>query len=126
MSFLYQLNRETESRSRKNFKEKNNPTPKPEILVDVYVVEEGYVIKALLPGVVNEDLEIALEDDLRTLSITSKRIFDLEGQCEALSAECGWGELSRTIVLPKKIDAETVDAILHNGVLSITLSDYSE
>jgi HSP20 family protein len=88
--------------------------------VDVWSVGDDLRLRALLPGVRPEDLEITVEGDRLTL----------RGKIEAAGApsEGRWirrermaGTFERTLELPFSIDADAVKAQLAHGVLEMEL-----
>ena len=91
-------------------------TPK----VDVVEREGKLVVKADLPGVKQEDIEIALDD--QTLTITARRVEEREWEDERYHhIEREVGELYRALRLPAGIDANTIEATYEAGVLELTI-----
>ncbi len=87
---------------------------------DVKETKDGYVFHADVPGVKDEDLEIALTGN--RLSISGRREQENREQNEAYYAtERSYGSFTRTFTLPDGIDAEHVNAELKNGVLTLTV-----
>jgi HSP20 family protein len=89
--------------------------------VNVWSSPEGVAVTAELPGIDPSNLEISATDDNLTL----------QGERPAPVSEEGvtWhrrerrsGRFSRTIQLPFRIDADSVDASFRDGVLRISLS----
>ena len=77
-----------------------------------------YDIRAELPGVKKEDLDIDLNDNY--LTIRAKKIEEHEeGEGSHKKSEFKYGEFSRSIYLPQDVDAEKIDATLEHGVLKI-------
>ena len=77
-----------------------------------------YDIRAELPGVKKEDLDIDIEDNF--LKINAKKV-DLteEKDRNYRHSEFNYGEFSRMIQLPEEIDVEKTEAKLEDGVLKI-------
>ncbi len=87
--------------------------------VDVYETGAALTVKADLPGVREEDLEITIEGSV--LSICGKRPADeTEGE-NCLGRERPIGRFLRAIDLPAGVEAAGVKATLRHGVLEITL-----
>lgn len=86
--------------------------------VEVTEKEKEYDIRAELPGVKKEDLDIDI--DKNYLTIRAKKE---EEVCEDKNAykksEFRYGEFSRSVYLPQDIDMEKIDATLEHGVLKI-------
>ncbi len=76
-------------------------------------------IRAELPGVKKEDLDIDIEDNF--LRINAKK-FDEKNEEDNnyRHSEFNYGEFSRTIQLPEEIDINKTEAKLEHGVLKIT------
>ncbi|MCL7489117.1 MAG: Hsp20/alpha crystallin family protein [Desulfobulbaceae bacterium] len=88
--------------------------------LNVYEENETLTIKAELPGVKADNLDISFEGD--TLTIKGKR--DPYHNGEKVSyhrREIETGNFSRGVTLPIKIDADTIAAGMRNGVLTITM-----
>jgi HSP20 family protein len=92
-----------------------------QLAIDVYQTPSAIVVKSTIAGVKPEDLKISLHNGL--LSIKGKREEKLDIKEEDyFYKECYWGSFSRSIILPTEVDNRKVDAVLENGVLTITLN----
>ncbi|MCA1562367.1 MAG: Hsp20/alpha crystallin family protein [Acidobacteria bacterium] len=90
---------------------------------DVYETPDRYVIRAELPGLVREQINIALEDTRLTISGQRPDNTANGGNVTHYhQVERGHGAFSRTFEFADKIDAESVSAHLADGVLTITLT----
>lgn len=77
-----------------------------------------YDIRAELPGIKKEDLDIDIESDF--LRINAKKIDETkEEEKNFKHSEFSYGEFSRTIQLPEEIDINKTEAKLEHGVLII-------
>lgn len=85
--------------------------------VDVLADSESFTIKALLPGIDPDDLEIQIVNEIVTISGEIKS--DREEGVNYLLAERPSGRFHRTITLPTPLDPTKVDANLENGVLTL-------
>ncbi|HHN65713.1 MAG TPA: Hsp20/alpha crystallin family protein [Nitrospirae bacterium] len=90
--------------------------------VDVYEMEEGFVVKAELPGITDRDLEIKVEDNILVLkgyrmlySEATKRT----GLYHRLECSCGF--FQRSFLLPDTVDKERIKATIKDGVLTLVL-----
>ena len=87
---------------------------------DVKENKDGYVFRADLPGVKEEDLEISLTGN--RLAISGKREQEKREQGETYYAsERSYGSFSRAFTLPDGTDGENVRADLKNGVLQVVV-----
>ena len=82
--------------------------------VDIREEDEAYVLKAFVPGLNAEDLNIQVLDDVLTIE---GEYSQHEG--EALMSELPVGSFRRALRLPSALDAEKVDANIENGVLTL-------
>ncbi len=92
-----------------------------QLAVDVYETEEQLVIKARTAGVNKEDLDVSISDGILTISGTLSSGDDSEATNWHIQ-ECYWGEFSRTLALPVAVKEDEVNAVLKDGVLSISFS----
>ena len=88
--------------------------------VDIYETPDTIVIKADLPGVVREDIEIQIDDN--TLTLKGERRFSKDVQEESyLRIERTYGSFHRCFTLPATIQQEKIRAVCRDGVLELTL-----
>ena len=92
-----------------------------QLTVDVYETEEKLVIKARTAGVNKEDLDVSISDGILTISGTLSSGDDADATNWHIQ-ECYWGEFSRTLALPVSVKEDEVDAVLKDGVLTISFS----
>lgn len=96
--------------------------------VDVFEKDSDYVIRAYVPGVKAEDVEIGAERE--TVSIKAHIPGEVE-TAEArdykwLAAELGYGDVVRMVTLPMPINASGIDAQVDNGVLTVVVPKAEE
>ncbi len=86
--------------------------------VEVTDKEKEYDIRAELPGVKKEDLDIDVEKN--TITIRAKKEEENEeGSKGYKKSEFKYGEFSRSVYLPQDINIEKTEAKLEYGVLKI-------
>ena len=88
--------------------------------VDLSETEDGFVVKASVPGVNPEDMEVTVNGDVLTIKGQLKGEEEREGQRYHLR-ERRFGSFTRSITLPAPVRADAVEAEYHNGVLMLTL-----
>jgi len=89
-------------------------------LVDIFENDEAVVIRAELPGVEQDAIEVKIEGS--TLTIRGERKQDAEVRQENYHrVERYYGPFQRSFLLPQTIDQEKVKAACDKGVLTITL-----
>jgi HSP20 family protein len=89
--------------------------------VDIYETSaQEIVLRAELPGVAKEDIDLRVENNTLTLKGTRKREADVK-EDQYHRVERSYGSFIRSFSLPSRIDTEKVRAEFKDGVLSITL-----
>ena len=87
---------------------------------EVKETNEAFVLKADVPGVAEADLDIAVHNNVLTISGTRRAEERNEGDSFALY-ERQYGSFSRSFSLPDTADGERVEAKLDAGVLTLTI-----
>ncbi|MGH9363545.1 MAG: Hsp20/alpha crystallin family protein [Thermoanaerobaculia bacterium] len=88
--------------------------------VDVAETDEAFIVKAELPGMNREDLDITLENNV--LRISGERKFERDEKKENYHRiERSYGAFSRAFALPSQVDSERVEASFKDGVLTVTV-----
>jgi HSP20 family protein len=88
--------------------------------LDISEVNDHIRIKAELPGMNPEDVNVNLVNDVLTISGEKKKEEEEEGE-NYYRSECMYGSFHRSIRLPSTIKSEDIDAVFEKGVLTITL-----
>jgi HSP20 family protein len=86
--------------------------------MDLVETEEHFVLRADLPGMSEDDIRIEFEDGTLTVSGERKAEHE-EGKEGYYRVERAFGAFSRSLTLPKGIDAEAVSANFDRGVLEV-------
>jgi len=88
--------------------------------IDVFETSDRYVIAAELPGLVRDQIELAMEDS--RLTIRGRRVEGSRGpDVHYQQVERGHGAFARTFEFADKIDVDRVSADLTDGVLTVSL-----
>ena len=87
---------------------------------EVKETNEAFVVKADIPGVQEPDLDIAVHNNVLTVSGTRHAEERKEGDSFALY-ERQYGSFSRSFSLPDTADGDRVEAKLETGVLTLTI-----
>jgi len=90
-----------------------------QLAVDVYETDDRLVVKARTAGVNKEELDVSISDGILTISGTLSSGDETDATNWHIQ-ECYWGEFSRTLALPVSVKEDEVEAILKDGVLSIS------
>lgn len=96
----------------------DDPVP-GQLALDVYETKEKLVVKARVAGVNKEDLDVSISDNTLTIRGTLSSGEESDTENYHLQ-ECYWGEFSRTVGLPVPVKEEEIDAVLKDGVLTIS------
>ena len=90
-----------------------------QLAVDVYETADKLIIKARTAGIERKDLDVSISDNILTISgVLSGSEDDKVVQWHI--QECYWGEFSRTIALPVQVKEDGVEAVLKDGVLTVS------
>lgn len=96
-----------------------------QLAVDVFETKEKLIVKARTAGVNKQDLDVSISDN--TLSIRGTLSAGGEHQVENYFVqECYWGEFSRSIALPVPVKEDEIEAVLKDGVLTITFTKVNQ
>lgn len=90
-----------------------------QLAVDVYETKDRLVVKARTAGVNKDDLDVSIADNQLTIRGTLSS-GDEVGVENYFLQECYWGEFSRTIALPVAVKEEDIEAVLKDGVLTVS------
>jgi HSP20 family protein len=95
------------------------------ISTDIYETEHELVVKADLPDVDPQDLDIRVENNV--LTIRGERKFDKKvNDDNYLRIERAYGSFSRSFSLASSVNSESIQANYHNGVLTLSLPKREE
>lgn len=92
-----------------------------QLAVDVYETREKLVVKARTAGVNKSDLDVSIADNTLTIRGTLSAGNE-DGVENYFAQECYWGEFSRSIALPVPVKEEEIEAMLKDGVLTISFT----
>jgi HSP20 family protein len=88
--------------------------------IEVFEKEDKFVVKAELPGMKEEDIDISVVGD--TLTIKGERKAESEVKEEDYyCCERSYGSFSRSIAVPPNVDTKKIEASFEDGVLEVSL-----
>ena len=88
--------------------------------MDLVETGDQFLLRADLPGMSEEDIDIELEDG--TLTVSGERKSEHEERQEGFHrVERSFGAFSRSLTLPKGVDADGVSASFDRGVLEVRI-----
>lgn len=89
--------------------------------VNITEKEDNYFVRAELPGIKNDELQLDIKE--RTLTIAGERKIEKEsGEVKYHRREREAGKFSRAIALPGEVDTRNVDAKLAEGMLTVRIA----
>ena len=88
--------------------------------VDLYQNDDEVVVKAALPGLKTEDVQISVAADVLTLRGEFKKETEQKKTTYHIH-EQHFGSFERTVMLPTDVQADKAKADFENGVLTVTL-----
>lgn len=88
---------------------------------DIFAQGNDLVIRAELPGITPEDIEVTLSQG--TLTLFGERRVGAEQDNDFYVRERYSGQFRRDIALPEHVEDEDIEAQLRDGVLQVTVRD---
>lgn len=97
-------------------------TPALKMRIDVSEKDDAYHVKADIPGVKKEDINIRIDGNVVQIDAEVKREKETRGNGDkVLRSERYWGNISRTFSLAQDVDDGKVQATYADGVLTLAL-----
>lgn len=93
----------------------------PDMRIDVMEDDKAFRIKAEIPGVHKDDVNITVDGSQVTISVEMKREMAGSDAEKEIYCERYVGKTSRSLMLPGDFDDTKTEASLENGVLSLSL-----
>ena len=95
--------------------------PELTMKIDVKEDDKSYTVKADIPGVKKEDIQIDIDGDQVTLRAEAKQEKEEKNEEKTVYSERSYGLVSRSFTLPVDIDEEGAKAEYKDGVLNLVL-----
>ncbi len=93
--------------------------------VDMFQTDNEVVVKAAIPGVKADDIQINVTGEVLTIKGETREKEEVKEKAYHLR-EQRWGSFERTIALPTDVVADKAKAEFENGILTITLPKAEE
>jgi len=93
--------------------------------LDIHEDKDNFIVRAELPGMKREEIDVSLHDGALSLSGERKMEQKFE-EAEVYRTERFFGKFQRTVSLPAAVAADKVKAQYKDGVLTITLPKTEE
>ena len=86
--------------------------------VDISETENGYEIRAELPGVSEDDVNVSVTDNLLTVKGEKRQEKETQGK-NYHRVERRYGSFQRSFTLPRHIDSSGINAEFKDGILTL-------
>jgi len=96
-----------------------------ELPVDMYQTANDVVVKASLPGIKPEEVDITISGDTLTIKGEQKEEQEIK-QEDYLCRERYYGAFHRSLLLPVQVKSDKAEAVFENGILTLTLPKAEE
>ena len=93
----------------------------PEMKMDVSEDDKAYHVKAEVPGVKKEDIHVAVDGNVVSISAEVKKEKEEKKGESVLRTERYYGMQSRSFTLMHEVDESKAEAKCNNGILELTL-----
>lgn len=93
--------------------------------VDVYEQDGRLFVRAAVPGVAPDQLDVQVENNVLTIKGEHKQESTSE-DAKVYRREVAYGSFSRAIRLPENLDLDKVDAEFKNGIVTISIPKIEE
>jgi HSP20 family protein len=88
--------------------------------IDVIEAKDRFLMRADVPGIEPDDVKIEIEDDTLTVSGEHEESKE-EKKDNYVRRERHYGSFSRSMSVPKGIDADDIEATISDGVLEVSI-----
>lgn len=93
--------------------------------LDIYQTDKDVVVKASLPGIKPEEVDISITGDVLTVKGEHKEEEE-EKEADYFRKERRYGAFRRIVTLPVSVKADKAEATFENGVLTVALPKAEE
>lgn len=88
--------------------------------MDIHQTDKEYVVKATLPGVDVDDLDVSIVGETLTIKAATQQNQDVKDEAWLLR-ETRYSAFSRSVTLPSEVQADKVDASYEGGILTLRI-----
>lgn len=93
--------------------------------IDMYQTDDSFVIKASMPGLKPEDVEVTITGDTLTIKGETRVEEEVEEE-NYFRQEISYGAFTRSIQLPSALQPDKAEATFDNGILTLTIPKAEE
>ncbi len=101
------------------------PLSVADLAVDVYETKEDVVVKAALPGIKPEQVDITISGNILSIRGESNEQNEIKER-DYVRKERRYGSFSRTVTLPDGLKGDKADATFENGMLTLRIPKSEE
>ncbi len=101
------------------------PLSVADLAVDVYETKEDVVVKAALPGIKPEQVDITISGNILSIRGESNEQNEVKEK-DYVRKERRYGSFSRTVTLPDGLKGDKADATFENGMLTLRIPKSEE
>jgi len=91
------------------------------LALDMDETDDAYTVRTALPGVKPENVNVQIQNDMLTIDGEIPEQTTEQKNARSVMRERYYGRFSRTIRLPQPVNRDKVEAVLENGILTLTL-----
>lgn len=96
------------------------PLGSADLAIDMFEKDNEVVVKAALPGIKPEEVDVKITGDTLTIRGESKEESEVKEE-NYIRKERRYGAFSRSVTLPSGLQTDKADATFENGVLTLTI-----
>lgn len=82
--------------------------------------EKNYLLKAFLPGLAKEEIDLSIDDHI--LTVSGELTKPTSKNSTSLYSDIKYGKYSRKVRLPKGADSSQIEAAYTHGILHLTIT----
>ena len=101
------------------------PLRAADLAIDMFETKDDVVVKATLPGLKPEDVEITITGDTLTIRGESKEESEVKEE-DYIRKERRYGSFCRAVTLPSGLKSDKAEATFENGVLALRIPKSEE
>jgi HSP20 family protein len=101
------------------------PSGNGSLAVDMHETDDDVIVKAEIPGLNSDDLDVTITGDTLTIKGETKAQEEIEKE-NYIYRERRYGRFSRSLAIPTAIKADEAEADYEDGVLTLTLPKAEE
>lgn len=101
------------------------PTSAASLAIDMYETKDEVVVKAALPGMKPEEVEVSITGNTLTIKGKSNEENEVKEK-DYIRKEQRYGSFTRSVALPSGLKADKAEAMFENGVLTLKVPKSEE